>query len=111
MNKQPTYNFKLKTQQEDFIYAPEQRTFSFYQICQFPINKKYEVRKLVFDEFGELVSNRETKLKKEVLDKFLSKCKPFKYCIYPTYQLNIVDLPTLDEISTARSQILNDYVQ
>jgi len=101
--------FKLKSYEEDFIFHPEQRQFSFYQICQFPIDKKYAVRKLIYDETGELITYREAILKKDILDKFLKKCPEYKRTIYPTYELGIIGFPEANEILTARSQILNNY--
>lgn len=101
--------FRLESQREDFIYKPEQRQFSFYQICQFAVDKKYKVRKVIYDECGEMVKYTENVLKKDVLDKFLKKCPKYKYTIYPTYDLDIVGFPEDNEILTAKSQILNQY--
>jgi hypothetical protein len=101
--------FRLESQQDDFIHTPETRQFSFYQICQFPLDKKYSVRKLIYDETGEIITYRENNLKKDVLDKFLKKSPKFKYTIYPAYDLDVVGFPEANEILTARSQILNEY--
>jgi hypothetical protein len=101
--------FKLKSHEEDFIFQPQRRQFSFYQICQFPIDKKYAVRKLIYDETGELITYREAPFKKEVLDKFLKKSPEYKRTIYPAYELGVIGFPEANEILTARSQILNDY--
>lgn len=101
--------FRLESQQEDFIHQPETQQFSFYQICQFPIDKRYSVRKLFYDQSGEVITYRESKLKKDVLDKFLKKCPEYKYTIYPAYELDVVGFPDPTEILTAVSQILNEY--
>ena len=104
-----TIKFRLETQRDNFVHTPETRQFSFYQICQFPLNKKYSVRKLIYDETGEIITYRENKLKKDILDKFLKKAPKFKYTIYPAYDLDVVGFPEANEILTARSQILNEY--
>jgi hypothetical protein len=101
--------FRLEEREEDFIYKPDARQFSFYQICQFPIDKKYKVRKIIFNELGEMLKNSEAKLKKDKLDKFLNKCPKYKYTIYPTYDLDVVGFPDENEIMMLQSHILNDY--
>jgi len=101
--------FKLQSQDEDFIFKPDERKFSFYQICQFSIDKKYMVRKLIYNENGEMMEYREKKLKKDILDKFLKNCQKFKYTIYPAYDLDVVGFPDPNEILTAKSEILNEY--
>jgi hypothetical protein len=101
--------FKLQSQEEDFIFKPDERQFSFYQICQFPMDKKYMVRKIIYNEYGDMIDYREKNMKKDILDKFLKKCAKFKYTIYPAYNLDVVGFPEPNEILTAKSQILNEY--
>ena len=101
--------FRLESQDENFIYKPEERLFSFYQICQFSLDKKYHVRKLIYNEQFDLVKEKETHLKKDKLDKFLKKCHECKYTLYPAYNLDVVGYPQPNEILTSQSQILNNY--
>jgi hypothetical protein len=101
--------FRLIKQEEDFIYKPDERQFSFYQICFFPVSKKRKVRKIIYNENGDIMRNTEALLKKDKLDKFLKKCPKYKYTIYPTYDLDVVGFPSSLEILTAKSQILNEY--
>lgn len=101
--------FRLEAQKDDFIYKPEERQFSYYQICQFSLNKKYAVRKLIYNETGDLITYRENNLKKNILDRFLKKCPEYKYTIYPAYTLDVVEFPHDNDILTALSQILNGY--
>lgn len=100
---------KLESQKEDFIYKPDERQFSFYQICQFPVDKRYKVRKIIYNENGDMITYREKGMKKEILDKFLKKCSDFKFTIYPAYDLDVVGFPEDNEILTAKSNILNEY--
>lgn len=85
------------------------KQFSFYQICQFSIAEKYGVRKLIYDEFGNLIEYKENNIKKHILDNFIKKSPDYKYVIYSVYQLKDISYPTDNEILTARSQILNNY--
>jgi hypothetical protein len=102
-----SYKFRLGTQKEDFIYAPTQRTYSFYQICQFPVKKKYMVRKIIYDQCSEMLTYTEKSLDKKTLDRFINGCQKYKYTIYPAYNLDVVGFPEPNEILTAGSHILN----
>ena len=111
------YRHKLKTQYEyekdyenkDHNDMIEKRRFSFYQICQFSVDKKYAIRKIIYDENGDMVEFRENKLKKDIIDKFLKKSPKYKYTIYPTYELDVIGFPEAKEILLASSKILNEY--
>lgn len=102
-------SFRLKEQKEEFIYSPEKREFTFYQICQFAIDKKYQIRKIIYNEMGEMVRYKEAKLNKKKLERFLKGSPEYKYTIYPTYNLDIVGYPQSNEILMAKSQLLNNY--
>jgi hypothetical protein len=105
--KNPKPRFRLETQDDNFIYKPEEREFSFYQICRFPVDKRHKVRKYIYNELGEVVKVTEDTIKKSTLDRFLKGCPKYKFTIYPTYDLDVVGDPTPGEISQARSLILN----
>lgn len=107
MNK--SIKFRLEKQEEDFIYKPNERQFPFYQICQFPINNKHKIRKIIYNENAELMNAREKFMNKKIIDKFLKKCPTYKYSIYAAYDLDIVGFPDPNEILTAKSRILNEY--
>jgi hypothetical protein len=109
IDREDTLRFRLQTQEEEFIFKPDERQFSFYQICQFSVNKKYKVRKIIYNETAEMITHREKAMTKDILDKFLKKCPEFKYTIYPVYDLDVVGFPDPNEILTAKSNILNEY--
>ena len=109
LKREDKLRIRLQTQEEEFIYKPDERQFSFYQICQFPLEKRYHVRKIIYNEMGEMMDHREKRMKKDIVDKFLKKCPSFKYTIYPAYDLDIVGFPEPNEILTAKSIILNNY--
>jgi hypothetical protein len=102
-------SFRLKEQDEDFVYNPEKRKFTFYQICQFAVDKQYHIRKIIYDEMGEMISHKEAKLKKIKLEKFLKGSPKYKYTLYPAYNLDIVGYPQSNEVLMAKSQLLNNY--
>lgn len=102
-------SFILKEKDEECEYNPEKMEFTFYQICQFAIDKQYHIRKIVYNELGEMVRYKEAKLKKTKLEKFLKGSPEYKYTLYPTYNLDIVGYPQANEILMAKSQILNNY--
>jgi len=102
---------RLKTQDEEFIYKPNKRLFSFYQICQFPVDSLHLVRKVRFNECAEAVGAKEKRLKKEELNKFLAKCPDYKFSVYPTYNFDQIGYPDPNEILTNQSLILNELVE
>lgn len=107
----PKFRFKLESYEsnDDLTYKPEKKYFSFYQICQFPIDKKHKVRKIIYDENGDEIKHSEKSLDIDTIKKFTKKCPIYKYTIYPTYDLSMVGFPEIDEILTAKSQLLNEY--
>ena len=109
IDREDKLRFRLQTQEEEFIFKPDERQFSFYQICSFSVDKKYKVRKVIYNENGEMITHREKRLKKDILDKFLKKCPEYKYTIYPTYDLDVVGFPEDGEILILKSSILNEY--
>lgn len=105
-------SYKFKKQDPDMCYNPEHKLTSFYQICGFknPRTNKYPLRKLIFNEHGEIVKKYEKEYKEEILDKFMEKSRTNKYKIYPTYDLSLISEPKIDEILNSQSELLNnDY--
>lgn len=102
-------NFKFKSYKktDGQYYKPSKCTFSFYQICKFPINNKYNVRKIVYNELCIIISHKVGTFNKQILDNFINKTSPIKYALYPTYDFKFVDMPTDNDILTLKSQILN----
>lgn len=107
--KKPTPKFRLETQDEDFIYKPDSRQFTFYQICRFPVDKKHKVRKITFNELGETLKSTESDISSRTLNRFLKGCPTYKYSLYGAYNLENIGYPDVGEILVAQSQILNEY--
>lgn len=106
---QEDYNrLKLKLHEEQFVYKPDETTFTFYQICSYPSkDKKHQIRKLFYDQDFKLLDKRESKIKKNKLDKFLKGADEHKYELIPTYEIDIVPLPSEAELMTVNSKLLN----
>jgi hypothetical protein len=109
--------FKLRAQEDPFVYKPEQMEFSFYQFCRMhnpdrtAKNKNikvHEMRKLMYDEEFQLKSNKHAMISAYKLEKFINKAPDHKYTLYETYEISSVDLPSDLELYTANSQILNN---
>lgn len=99
--------FKLKSQEsDDLVYKPEKRNFSFYQICGYPIDDKYHVRKNIFDENYDIIEQKESYITKKELRNFTKGCSSSKYTIYSTYNLDVVGMPNANEIMMAGSTLL-----
>jgi len=81
--------------------------YIFFQIAQFknPYSGKYNVRKVIISDDGEIVGTFDKQFQKKVLDTFMKKVSNLHYCIYPVYDLGIVDLP-FDKIPLLNSKLL-----
>lgn len=102
--------FRIEEQDLEYKYTPSNQQFSFYQICSFSIDgKKHKVRKIYYDEIGDVIKHNETLIKKSKLEKFINKCQKHKYSLYPAYDLETVGFPQDNEITMAMSRILNNF--
>ena len=102
----------LKTLDSQGTYKPRERIFSFYQICQHSHNQKdYMVRKIIYNEYLEVIQVKEKLIDKNTLKKFMKKSPTFKYQTYPYYNLDMMPYPDADETLKAYSLILNDMVE
>lgn len=102
--------FRLKTNENEFDYKPEKKKFNFYQICQFDMDDKHLIRKLVYDQNLNLIRKKEVKIKKEKLKKFIKETNDNRYILYPTYNFDGITLPVESDILLASSQILNNDI-
>jgi hypothetical protein len=83
--------------------------FVFYQICKFPTNEQYNIRKITYNEYGEMITYKIGKISKFKLNTFLSTASQSKYAMYPTYNLTDIRFPEPHVISVLTSHILNNY--
>lgn len=106
------YQFKLCTADDDNSSGTNitnnTSTFTFYQICRFPIDKTYCVRKLTINNEYAIIKSREKCVTKSEIKKFIKRSPKYKFTIYPTFNFENVGYPDPEEILTAHSSILND---
>ena len=104
----PTYKFYKK--QDEFKYTPPKEDFSFYQICSFkhPFTHKHGVRKVIFNEFGNIIKTYEKEYPVDKIQSFIKKNKRNKYTMYSVYDIKTVALPGPSYILEAKSELLNN---
>jgi len=84
----------------------------FYQICIFPVpkTKLYNMRKFVINGKNEFVDIKDYQLTEDQCKKFYDSKKKHEYKCFSTFSLDNVNTPTLNDVNTAKSNILtNEY--
>lgn len=71
-------------------------------------NGLYHVRKFIIDHNGEFINVKNYYVSKRVLVKLLKHKKDNQYKVFPVYDLNIIDYPTLPDILLMKSSLLSD---
>ena len=81
-----------------------------YQICGFPNpkNGKFSVREVIVNGFNEIDSYRIHNLDEATYRNLLRSLRDNKYRLYSTHTLAYIELPSYNDISLARSGMLND---
>jgi hypothetical protein len=105
--------FKLYKKDDEFKYNPPKQLSTFYQICHYKndYTNKYGVRKIIFNEFGNIIKTYEKEYNREKIESFMSNNGKNKYTIYPVYDLKNVALPGPSFILEAQSELLNNNNQ
>lgn len=106
------YIFKAKQSESEYTYNPDPATYKFYQICLFknPNTNKYQIRRCIINEQCKLINISEKMFNDKQYQKFLKIHRENEYKSYPTYDLNLVDLPNPGDILQVQSPLLNnDY--
>ena len=99
--------YVMKPKDTNMIYNPPKVEYSFYQICSFPDNGFYNVRKILYNESFLPMDTYEKPYPKKKIEKFIEKTPVNKYQIYPTNSLLLISLPDPNQIITANSSLLN----
>lgn len=91
-------------------YAPSAKLYTYYQICQFknPFNEKYDTRKVVFNECGEIKKIYERQYKGSEIKQFLKSNIQNKYRMYPTREISSVAPPNSGELLEVCSALVNN---
>ena len=100
--------FKKKT--DEFEYNPKKELRTFYQICQMknPRSGHYTVRKIIFTELGEILKTYEKEYSFARVEKFMKNNKQNKYCMYPVFNIDLINLPEPSYLLEERSELLNN---
>ena len=80
----------------------------FYQICTFPnpYDNMYHARKFTFTGKNEILDIKYYKLNKKQYKKFRRTAPPHRYACYNTYTLKNINFPTIAQLFTSKSNIL-----
>lgn len=94
---------------EDMIYCPKKKLGTYYQICKFKnvYTKKYETRKVIFNEKGEILKIYEREYPYKILKNFIKHHRKNKYQIYNTHSIELIDLPNGADFVCCQSDLLN----
>jgi len=90
----------------DCVYNPDKVEFSYYQICGYPTDGFYNVRKIIYNEKLEPQDIYNKLYPKKKIEKFIEKTPQRKYQIYPTLSIKSVGLPHPNQILGANSDLL-----
>ena len=96
-----------KKENPNMAYNPPPVEYSFYQICSYPDDGFFHVRKLIYNQNFDLVDKFEKKYPKKKIDKFLKITPVNKYQLYPALNLKLVALPNPNQIISANSSLLS----
>jgi hypothetical protein len=82
----------------------------FYQICAFPNPKigKFEIREVLIDGNNEIKSYRILNINEKTQRKLLRALRDNKYRLYSTFTMAQIEMPSFNDISLARSGMLNN---
>ena len=89
---------------------PATQINTYYQICQFKnkFTKKYDTRKIVFNEKHEILKIFERDYTLDELNKFIKHHRENKYKIYSVDDVTLVELPPITDIICCQSELLNN---
>jgi hypothetical protein len=89
---------------------PVTKINTYYQICQFKnkFTKKYDTRKIVFNEKHEILKIFERDYSLDELNKFIKHHRKNKFKIYAVDEISLVELPPITDIICCQSELLNN---
>lgn len=99
---------------DEFLYNPAPFIYKFYQICSFkdPHTNKYNVRTIIFNEKADIIKLYNTEYSSNQCNKLINSLakETHRYKIYPTYNLDIIDNPDMDDLLRVQSSLLSNDV-
>jgi hypothetical protein len=86
----------------------DEKYISFYQFCQEknPHTKKYQTRKIIFGQGGNILKTYVSEYSAKQIQKFQSVHPTNKYAMYPTDNISMVAMPNSGDCMTATSLLL-----
>lgn len=96
-------------EKEGLVYAPPKNLSKFYQVCSFknPETQMYDVRIVMFNEHSEVVKQEEYMYDERHCNMLIKSKKSNRIKIYPTFSIDMVDLPDMDDLLRCQSSLLN----
>jgi hypothetical protein len=88
-------------------YNPPATEYSFYQVCSYPEDGFFYVRKLIYNEAFHPVDVYEKPYPKKKIDKFIEKTPKHKFQMYPVSNLKLLAYPNPNQVISANSTLLN----
>lgn len=109
MNKRYVFS-QAKSEQQELQYKPEPTINFFYQVCLFknPYDNTHHIRKLTYDQDYKIIGLEEKKYTEKQFAKFTKVHKPNKYKLYSTYDIKLIDYPSMGDIMDCSSSLLNN---
>ena len=104
----PIKLIKIKNTYDDLTYNPPPALYKFYQICSFKDETlKYCVRIIVFNEKLEIIDQYNSKYNKKDCKKLIKSLKSCEGKLYATCDINLVDLPSVDDLLKVQSSLIS----
>jgi hypothetical protein len=104
----PKYVITKRDNDPELMFKPTQVEYSYYQICAYPNDGFYELRKIIYNEHYEAVDIYEKFYPKKKIESFLRNTLEHKYRMYPTRTIKTIALPNPEQIICANSSLLNN---
>lgn len=103
------YVFKRRdVNYNEFTFSPESTQTNFYQVCIHPFNKKYQIRKITYNQNFEVINIKDLYYDKLKMNALVKALKPQKYMLISQSTLKDVPLPSNCQIQTSQSELFSD---
>lgn len=98
-------NFDVSEEQND----PNRSISTYYQLCMFenPRNKRHHIRRFEINKNNEIMDVKQKWLTNQEYNNFVNKVKCHEYKLYNTYDLSNVEFPSMNDIISSKSDLLN----
>lgn len=103
------YNFITPSSQSIYDDVPL-KVIKFYQICAFPNPKNgiFEIRETIINGNNDIDSYRTIHVHEKTKKRLLKSLRENRYRLYATNTLTYIEHPNCNDISLARSEMLNE---